>query len=345
VVRPTGGHARLEKLGYRPALDGVRGIAILLVLVYHAGLIPAGYYGVDVFFVLSGFLITTLLLEEHGGTGRISLAAFYGRRARRLLPAVGVMLAAAASVYVGLGQFDLPLLGYLAACLFYVANIVRASGHMFPPGLGHMWSLAQEEQFYLLWPPLLILALRRYSLRRIAIALAAAIAIAVAWRGYLTAVDGPTARVIMAPDTRADALLVGCLLAVARMQGFQPGRLLRPAGLAALAAVIAASLTVWGLTPMLLIGRPGIAIVTALVVAVAVEQRSLLARLLSFAPLVRLGVVSYSLYLWHLFAYNVVQDVPLKLALALLLAAGSYRYIEQPFRRRRLKPQPVPVPA
>lgn len=158
----------MKPLGYRAALDGLRCVAILPVVGLHAfGWPRQGSLGVDVFFVLSGFLITSLLLAEREATGSVSLRRFYARRALRLLPALFAMLicfliATLISLSVQ-GNLDMahlrrPLLG-VAAALTYTANFAGAAG-FHPAGLGHLWSLAEEEQFYLLWPPLLFVLLR-----------------------------------------------------------------------------------------------------------------------------------------------------------------------------------------
>jgi peptidoglycan/LPS O-acetylase OafA/YrhL len=155
-------------LGYRPALDGVRGIAIALVVGFHAfGWPGAGTLGVDLFFVLSGFLITAILIEEHGRTGTISIRGFYRRRARRLLPALFAMLTPyllLAGVAVLVGQGSTVFLA-LAGALTYTSNIIVAvDPSAVPAGLIHLWSLAAEEQFYLIWP-LLLLSLLRFGIR------------------------------------------------------------------------------------------------------------------------------------------------------------------------------------
>src|SRR5712671_6272444 len=128
------------RLGYVPALDGVRGIAILAVIGNHFLGLSGGFFGVDVFFVLSGFLITTLLLEEHAASGGISFRRFYERRARRLLPALGVLLLFVGLLGISVGWF---VIGELASGLFYATNIVRAIGHphTFSGPVGHLWSL------------------------------------------------------------------------------------------------------------------------------------------------------------------------------------------------------------
>ena len=143
------------RLGYVPALDGLRAVAIVGVILYHGTGHPAGgWLGVDLFFVLSGFLITTLLLEEHGRRGRVDILGFYGRRARRLLPAffalLAVVLALTGSVF-----------GVVAG-VGYFSNVVQmgAPESAMPPALEHLWSLAAEEQFYLVWPLVLFGLLR-----------------------------------------------------------------------------------------------------------------------------------------------------------------------------------------
>lgn len=310
----------MRRLGHVPALDGVRGIAIAVVVGFHYFHWPAGgFAGVDLFFVLSGFLITTLLLEEHAQAGAISLRRFYERRARRLFPAAWAVIALA----LALGYTTGAVTGF-----FYVANIADAirTPHDDPTVI--LWSLSMEEQFYLLWPLALLFMLRRKI--PIARVLAAMAATFVVYRfGWLLA-GAPSARVYFGPDTHADPLVVGCLLAVLRRGGCH-----WPAS---------------RLTPML-VGVPLFIFVLLFfrVETLASQSIGLLltefaavgliiwavngSRTLSAAPLVWLGRISYSLYLWHQIASKVL-GVPLALPVALLLAWLSYRYIEKPFRRR-----------
>ncbi|HET9720708.1 MAG TPA: acyltransferase, partial [Solirubrobacteraceae bacterium] len=164
---PRAGVAPPRRLGRRPVLDGLRGVAVLLVIAEHTGLLHNGFLGVDVFFVLSGFLITTLLLEEFQRAGRISLRGFYARRARRLVPALLVAVAAflvisAAADQSGFGDDVLAA----AAGVTYITNILMALTPTWLPAVGHLWSLGAEEQFYLLWPVVLIAAIRRSVSRR-----------------------------------------------------------------------------------------------------------------------------------------------------------------------------------
>ena len=149
-----------ERFGHVPALDGVRGIAIAAVVGFHFFDTPSGGgIGVDLFFVLSGFLITTLLLEEQSTTGRISLVEFYKRRGRRLLPGLGALLAAAAAVLLTGGSSVVSPRSLIGGA-FYVTNIIDAF-HPIHGALQHLWTLAEEEQFYLLWPIVLLWLLRR----------------------------------------------------------------------------------------------------------------------------------------------------------------------------------------
>ena len=232
----------LESFGYNAALDGVRAVSILLVLGRHLGLrgvFIAGDHGVDIFFVLSGFLITTLLLKEHNRAGRISLRDFYVRRALRLYPAVLVLLVIGATVYLLYPSFpNAPAWSGLLATSFYYANWMHHWNASAQGFLSPTWSLAIEEQFYLFWPPIVAVLLAR-GRGRLALGVAACTGAVVAavWRGALAyhALHWPSSA---APDTafvraavryhraqefdrwyfnsfaHADTLLVGCLLAI-----------------------------------------------------------------------------------------------------------------------------------
>ncbi|WP_146167812.1 acyltransferase, partial [Micromonospora sp. MH33] len=222
------------KIPYQPALDGVRALAVAAVLAFHGGVatLPGGFLGVDAFFVLSGFLITSLLLAEHRDTGRIDLVAFWGRRVRRLLPALLLVLL----VVLVLSRKLMPgtELGALRwdelAALGYVANwrMANRDGDYFaatgsPSPLQHTWSLGIEEQFYLLWPllliPLLGWAAKRGAVpprRRLGVALPVVLLGAAGSALAAAALFTPGApdRVYYGTDTRAVALLVGAALAV-----------------------------------------------------------------------------------------------------------------------------------
>src|SRR6266436_5940611 len=209
------GSAEPFRLGYQPALDGLRAVSVLAVMLHHSGLLVGGWLGVDVFFALSGFLITTLLIEEHRRTGVIGLKRFYVRRALRLLPGLLALvivlgtITIATSASVGLAA----ILLRLAAVLFYVANWAIMAGFGLYP-FAHTWSLAIEEQFYALWP-LALLALLRYVRTRVVIVsiVGAGIAASIIWRGVLLH-GGSLPWAYQGVDARADSLLIGCAVAM-----------------------------------------------------------------------------------------------------------------------------------
>jgi peptidoglycan/LPS O-acetylase OafA/YrhL len=345
----------VSRLGYRPQLDGVRGVAILLVMLVHVHNWPrGGFIGVDVFFTLSGFLITTLLLEEWQGRGTVSLRHFYARRALRLFPAVIVLLVAYLifALLAGGAYFETRLAG-IGYGIAYVSNWAQAYGLAFPEQeIGFLWTLAIEEQFYLLWPSLLLLALLvgRLSTRRLIVAILCVVVAVWVWRVALVsaAVDGP--RIYFGTDTRLDQLLLGAALAawfVQRPSSARGSLVLRLAGWA---GVIFLS---WRLfDPVYFrewyptVGLAAIALAsTAIIACVVTESSSLLNWALNMRWLCWVGALSYSLYLWHVPAIRLVEASPLGeytvlrifggILLSFILAAASYRYVEQPFLRRR----------
>jgi peptidoglycan/LPS O-acetylase OafA/YrhL len=336
------------RLGYVPALDGLRGVAILLVVGRHAFRTPVGGgYGVDVFFVLSGFLIATLLLDEHAQTGRIDFRGFYTRRARRLLPGLFAMLAVYLIVETLAGRAS-DAARRVAAGGFYTANIVQAFWpHVIGrSAIGPLWSLAQEEQFYLLAPFALLLLLRRSSPHKIRLVLATLIFLVIVERFALTAWEGPTQRIYVGPDTHCDGLLVGTLLAVTlRTAGgrAREWRLLGPVSVVALGLLAIRPYGFWLQSPLI------VAVAAGLICCAVVQPGTLTTRLLSLRPLVFTGKISYSLYLWNaplqLWLHGdaghsasepySVAGAALATLLAFVVAWVSYRYVEQPFRRRR----------
>jgi len=355
---PAADHEGLHhepRYAYRPALDGVRALAVAGVLLFHGGVpfLPGGFLGVDAFFVLSGFLITSLLLSEHGSSGRIGLGAFWGRRARRLLPALVVMLAAV--VVLGrtlLAPLDNALLvGDALATLGYVANwrmVYRGDDYFAqaadPSPLQHTWSLGIEEQFYLLWPILVVLALRWRRGRTLLLWLAllgTALSVLASLWWYR---PGDTDRDYFGTDSRAQALLIGCVLAILLIRRRAGWRL----GGVAIVALLAQA-WLWthtsGTDPWLYHGGLTVAALSvALVLAhVVLSPASLTARALSVAPLVALGRISYGVYLWHWPLFGFVNAdrtglsglslLGLRLGLTLAVAAASYALVELPVRR------------
>ncbi|MGI8885973.1 MAG: acyltransferase family protein [Gaiellaceae bacterium] len=344
---------QVAKLGYLPALDGLRALAIVAVLLYHTGgLMPGGTVGVDLFFVLSGFLITTLLLEEMSSTGSLSLRRFYRRRVTRLLPALFVVLAAflLAAMLVAVveqGSLGKDLFGVVAGIGYFsnVAMTAEPTTMSMPAELRHLWSLAAEEQFYLVWPAVLVFVLRGRV--RLALIVVTAGAVLMSARQFQLYADGASwERIGFGIDTRNVSILVGCMLALLLALPGRP-RLEKAAWLAppAGACVIAFFFVDFGRQ---LFAGPLIvyAISCAVLILGVLDGRSPLARVLSLGPIVFVGRISYSLYLWH-FPVFVILDVNRPgvvpaavpaIALTVMLAVASYYLIELPFLRR--KPQP-----
>jgi peptidoglycan/LPS O-acetylase OafA/YrhL len=356
-----------QPYAYRPALDGVRAFAVVAVLAFHGGVgfLPGGFLGVDAFFVLSGFLITSLLLAESARSGRIDLPAFWGRRARRLLPALLVMLVAVAAVSrVLVPAPEWPgLRADALAAVAYLANwrMMDRGGDYFaatapPSPLQHTWSLGIEEQFYLLWPLVLLAVMalvRRPAARpRAVLGLCVAGGVASALAAAVLYDPRHVDRDYYGTDTRAVALLVGCglaaLLAGRPAEGdARRHRLL--GGLALAGVVLTAALwaTAGGGAGWLYRGGLTVAaLATAAVIAHAVASpRSPTARFLSLAPLVAIGRISYGLYLWHwpLFQWlsgsrTGLTGTPLlaaRFAATAAVAVASYLLVEMPIRTAR----------
>jgi peptidoglycan/LPS O-acetylase OafA/YrhL len=343
------------KLGYRPELDGFRGVAILVVMLYHLQGFPlanGGHIGVDLFFVLSGFLITSLLLSEWETHQRIDLKAFYARRALRLLPALYTMVAV--SLLFGLvfngtrlvadDSADLRSLPSAAlASVTYCSNWLLALQINYLGPLIHTWTLAMEVQFYVVWSLVLILLLRvRVSLQAIEIGLLVSIVAVGIWRFVLwQEVDGFRAQ--YGPDARADALLVGCLVAVLAHDGRLEGLLKGICGATPVCSVIflviAGSALSVRSAPVFLGAASLIDIAAAVCLAYLVAARKgLVHKALSTKPAVTVGRWSYGLYIWHLPVYYLVDGVSpagwmVEFAVSFLIAAASFVLVEQPALR------------
>jgi peptidoglycan/LPS O-acetylase OafA/YrhL len=351
------------RLTHQPALDGLRGLAVAAVLLFHGGHLSGGFLGVDAFFVLSGFLITALLLTEAGDRGGIALGAFWARRARRLLPALVCVLAAVAVYAALLAKPDelATIRGDALATIGYVANwravfTSRDYWALFrnPSPLEHTWSLAIEEQFYLVWPLLVTVLVRgrrggRGAARRV---LATSVVLALASLAWMLVRFDPVnpSRVYFGTDTRIASILVGAALA-AWLTWRGPVHTTRARGALQVGAVASLALLAFAWTHLSgssdILYRGGLfvtAVATAVAIAAAVHPRPGGAgRLLSFRPLCALGLVSYGVYLWHWPIYVVLDQsrahlggwplLGVRVATTLAVAAVSYRFVEQPIRR------------
>jgi peptidoglycan/LPS O-acetylase OafA/YrhL len=370
--RGRGFPSAVARSGRVSGLDGLRTVAVALVLAYHVApdMLPGGSVAVDLFFTLSGFVITRLLLAEYARTGGVALLPFYRRRWLRLVPALLALCAvcAALSVTTSLWGFDGSLRAAGLSALFLV-NVVRAAqsgpyGDLMGP-LAHTWSLGVEEQFYLLWPLALLVLLRYTRARTVLLCTAALCALPVLWRCALWQPDAAH-RIYNGTDTRADQLLAGALVAVvlARLRADDPrlavlrawaGRLAWPAlGVLALVAwrmPVTADAGPWTVC-WYTVGFLLVAVLSAtLVAALELRPGSGLSRLLSLTPLTWVGRnLSYGIYLWHypvirLLASLGMKDglLPATAVLTVLTALLSYYVVEAPFLRRARRPAPARV--
>lgn len=358
-VNPVG---PVRRLRYEPGLDGVRGIGAIFVVLVHLGMIvipatpsmptivPGAYVFMDLFFVVSGFLITNLLISEQHRTGRTSFGGFYLRRGLRLLPALWVMLLAHV-IYAWAVGFD--VVGgarverdSIALAALYGINF-RLDTVLSPvaTGLTHLWSLGIEEQFYALWPLAVafVLPVRRRLGINVAILGSAAASIAV-YRFARTSAGDDWMRLYTHTDTRADSLLIGALTAYLWAWGKTSERVVTVGGYLSVAAIALYTWRgdqTWRLNSQ--IGFTLMAIASAFIVLAAVDTDWAMNRILTFEPLRRLGVVSYGVYLWHVPVFvataYLARDLPsgvrvtIALGVTALATALSWRFVEQPCMR------------
>ena len=324
------------QLKYSPELDGLRGAAILSVMAFHTypPFLKGGFIGVDIFFVLSGFLITSLLVSEYDRYGSVSLKNFYMRRVLRLAPAlILLLLAFCLTSFIFLSN-EKAISNYIDSIisLFYLSNWARALSWHPPDFLGHTWSLSIEEQFYIVWPILLLTLLRSFNSRKLVVFFTISFAL-LAWtfRVYLHAKGATPVRLYNGLDTRADALMVGCAFGVAYASGFfnkQDRKLILSRILAFIAPVSALILLAfsvganWRAPYMYQFGFFAIEIlIAAILIDVMVNNRSILKRILATRFLVWVGSISYGLYLWHYPIYRAMFS--LELSAAVVITVGS----------------------
>ena len=337
----------LKASAFRPDLEGLRGVAVAAVVLFHSGLsaFSGGFLGVDAFFVLSGFLITSLITREIFETTQFSFARFYARRIRRLLPAVVVVVLV---TFVGVGLLMSSVVsrqeawGDGIASLLSVANIrfIAVSTDYFAPVVEpspflQMWSLSVEEQFYLVWPALLVVAFTLLRRNRQLVALAVGVISLISLLLFLSGVFGSEATFYSLP-TRAWELGLGAYIAI---RGTRSNLSQTTALLLAAAAFI---IPVFNADLV-----PGASVLTCVAVALIIaggQRQTWGGRLLTSSPMRFLGKISYSLYLWHWPAIVLLAPkigMPLAIGAALLAATASERFVEAPFRTGQFSVAPA----
>lgn len=335
IIAPNATKARRVK--YFPALDGLRAASAIVVVAFHTSVpfLRGGMFGVDVFFVLSGFLITALLRQEQSATGRIDLGGFYLRRMARLFPALVVAMLGTWALY-RIIRPDLDLSADVMSALLYYADYRIALGsEKFV--ITHTWSLAVEAQFYLAWP-LVLMATRRWSNRTLLWFLLIAFVAASLWRYIDVARWNNWTWTYFRLDTRMSGLLLGAALAVAEWKP-SPALAERLGRGACYALVFLCISLHWHVMPSLTFGVTAAELATAaLLVSLTSDHETSVSRLLSRPLPVYLGTISYSIYLWHYGIGKALRgEVHFSLAFSvtltasIALAALSYHVIEKPF--------------
>jgi len=353
---------------YTPELDGLRGIAVLAVMMYHtdAPYLLGGFIGVDIFFVLSGFLITTLLVQEFDESGSICLKNFYMRRVLRLAPALFGLLLALCLVSFFVLDAQKAKSNYVDALisLFYLSNWARALSIHPPDFIAHTWSLSIEEQFYIIWPCTLYFMLKLSKDRKLVLAATAAIAI-VSWilRIHLFANGTSIERIYNGLDTRADALMVGCALGIFHSSGFAYATIQNSirkylsfaAVLSCLCLIIVSFMADWRGQRMIYYGYFAVELSTALLIwQILTSPNTGFRSFFSLKWLVWSGSISYGRYLWHYPIYRLMRALGFQTfavvfagsLLTFLVAALSFYCLERPILKLkkhfgREKPNPL----
>ena len=349
-------------------LDGLRTLAIALVVLYHLHVpgFGSGFVGVNVFFVLSGYLITTLLLREHARTGRIRLGRFWVRRILRLYPTLLAVVVAGVALWGVVGSYQgssMSAGGAALVAITYTGNLARAFFDQAQGVFAPMWSLSMEEQFYLVWPPLLLLGLalvagRRHGRALLVGALAVLVVASSVAAGLLHEVptSGSTPAIYFSPVLNVGPLLLGCLLSVVlddpRGRAVFAGRggtVATWVGLAGVLGSLVAIRSGWQQTPLTFgLALPAVAVASALLIGGLAGRPSLVARALSLGPVAWTGrALSYPIYLWHVLMIALVGPVlsgPLGVVAVIVatvaVSALSYRFVEQPALRLKDRLEP-----
>lgn len=353
-------------LGYSASLDGARGLMTLGVLAAHLHYhwYPGAIIFMDTFFLMSSYLITSLLIKDQDNAGKVNFRRFYDRRIRRLFPALLAMLVVYTAVVLWLGRPQDKEFRAIGATLFYFMNWARAFEWPMSPYLGHAWSLSIEEQFYALWPLAFAVLMRRSGRPlRLAGALTLLAVASAAWRCWLATQDASFARLYNGTDVRLDGLCLGAALAFYRRSQTQAGvPLLPPAlrsGLALAAPVVALVLFAWGFSASyydrnwyLWQSQVCMVLSLLLVAGLVLCDRTVLHPLLEARFTVFLGRICYGLYIWHHPIFLIMEDhlkldlqtrVLVGLPLTFAVAIISYHLIELPFMTR--KPRAPSTPA
>jgi peptidoglycan/LPS O-acetylase OafA/YrhL len=360
-AHPSLRSAALVKVPYLPGLDGLRALAVMSVLLYHGDVasLKGGFLGVEVFFVISGYLITAILLAERKNSFRIDLKRFYSRRAKRLLPALFLTLFLAMLITAIFFRDELATLrGDTVSSLLYVTNWFFVFGQKSyfesvgrPSLVQHLWSLAVEEQFYLLWPLIFAAGMRFLGRKRLFIATLVGALLSTVLMAVLYHPGVDPSRVYYGTDTRAAGLLIGAALAFV----WAPYRLTRSVGRGAPLALNAVGVLSLGVLVWMLFvtdqfsdwlyrgGFLRVSLVTALLIAVVVHPAAKIGKYLGMRPLRWVGLRSYGIYLYHWPIFQLTRpqlDVPLtgtpllvlRLLLTFAVATVSYKYVETPIR-------------
>jgi peptidoglycan/LPS O-acetylase OafA/YrhL len=346
----TVGKANKHNFGYVPALDGIRAFAVIAVMMYHARFAKGGFIGVDIFFVLSGFLITSLLVREFDSQLRIDLRKFYFRRLLRLAPALVLFLTIFASISMLVLDADKSRSNLIDTfiALFYLSNWAWAFQIHPPHFLAHTWSLSIEEQFYILWPVILIGLLRFSRSRQNVVVVVTLLALSSTLVRVFLAIEGSSfIRLFNGLDTRADALLIGSLFGVITSSNLisdhhhhQFAKFLKFIGPLSLIALVNFCIFARDNIQLYCWQLFTVEILAAIIILdVVVSPQSVVNQVFTFKPLVWIGSISYGLYLWHFPIYKVMRLLgfdgigvaSVGTSLTFLIASASYYFVERPF--------------